>query len=57
MAKQDQVNGSCRVIAPGEVLPVFDRFMAMTIPALLWAIGMLMGKHGMGCIRLKAGSL
>jgi hypothetical protein len=45
MAKQDQANDSCRVIAPGEVLPSFDRFMAMTIPTLWWAIGMLMGKH------------
>jgi hypothetical protein len=56
MAKQDQANGSRRAAAPGEFLPVFDRFIAMTIPTLLWAIGMLMGKHGMGRILLKAGS-
>jgi hypothetical protein len=56
MAKQDQVNGSCRAIAPRRVLPAFDRFMAMTIPTLFWAIGMLLGKHGMSRILLKAGS-
>jgi hypothetical protein len=56
MAKQDQVDGSCRAVALGEVLPVFDRFMTMAIPTLLWAIGMLMGKHGIGRILLKAGS-
>jgi hypothetical protein len=46
-------HGSCRVIAPGEALPPFDQFMAMTIPMLFWAIGMLKGKHGVGRILFK----
>jgi hypothetical protein len=56
MTKQDQVNGSCHIIALGEVLPSLDRFMAMTIPTLFRVIGTLMGKDGMGHILLKADS-
>jgi hypothetical protein len=56
MAEQDQPHRSRRASAPGENLPALDRFMGMTIPMLFRAIGMLMGKHGMGHILLKVGS-